>query len=161
MVIRGMLEGYWLRNVGGLYLDDRCGMDRFTLEVESAALSNGLDNSQASGLSKRFAGNIVLKMGKLRTLSLSVCEAAKKRIRNVCLGFKEIFPRDVNLGVVSIKMITLFYLNQLALSGSWQEQKGEPVKKTEASKVGENQEVVVCKSLKISEEEVVNYVECH
>lgn len=105
MVIRGMLEGYWLRNVGGLYLDDRCGMNRSTLEVESAALSNGLDNPQASGLSKWFAGNIVLKMGKLRTLSLSVCEAAKKRIRNVCLGFKEICPRDVNLGVVSIKMI--------------------------------------------------------
>lgn len=80
-------------------------MDRSTLEVESAALSNGLDNPQASGLSKWFAGNIVLKMGKFRMLSLSVCEAAKKRFRNVCLGFKEICPRDVNLGVVSIKMI--------------------------------------------------------
>ena len=46
-------------------------------------------------------------MGELRikTLSLNVCEAVKKRIRNVCLGFKEICPRDVNLGVVSIKMI--------------------------------------------------------
>lgn len=47
-----MLEGYWLRNVGGLYLDDRCGTDRSTLKVESATLSNGLDNPQASGLSK-------------------------------------------------------------------------------------------------------------
>lgn len=48
-----MLEGYWLRNVGGLNLDDRCGMHRSTLEAESAALSNGLDNPQASGKNGR------------------------------------------------------------------------------------------------------------
>ena len=52
MVIEGELEGYGLRNVGGLYLDDGCGTGRPTVEVGSAALSNGLHNPQASGLSK-------------------------------------------------------------------------------------------------------------
>lgn len=63
-----MLEGYCLRNVGGLYLGGRCGIDGSASEVASAALSNELDNPQASGLSKWLDGSIVLENGRTQNV---------------------------------------------------------------------------------------------
>lgn len=64
-----------------------------------------MDNAQASGLCKWLDGDSVYKMRELRMLSLNVCEKTKKRVRNVSLEFKETCTRNINFGVISIKMV--------------------------------------------------------
>lgn len=46
---------------------------------------------------------LYIKMGELGMLNLNVRQT--RRIRNVSLEFKEISTRDINLGVISIKII--------------------------------------------------------
>lgn len=92
--------------------------------------------------------------------SLNVSETTKKKVGNGSLEFKEICSRVISLRVISIKMIVE---EQLTQAGVEKSNKGNQLRKMrKASAVGENQEIMDCKSPEkmISREEVVSYVEC-